>query len=524
MKQPPLVQFLQDPANHCERPERVELLETHISWVFLTDRFAYKLKKPVRFAFVDFSTVAKRKEACFDELRLNRRLAPDVYLDVRPLAEARDGGYRWAGPGEPVEPVDWVVKMRRLPAHACLLQRLQEGSVSDRQIEALANFFADYYRQQAPLTLQAEQVRARLAELIRSNQADLCRILPDHCQFAEQVHDKQLAYLASHAELFDSRVCDGRFVDGHGDLRPEHIYLLPQPVVIDCIEFSPQLRHLDILDELGFLSMECDHIGHPEVGERIIERYRQVTGDHGPASLLAFYKSYRACVRAKVCALRGAQAQGSTRTATLSRAVVYLAMAEREQSQLSRPRLIVVSGLMGTGKSTLAVMLAERLGAKLLQTDQLRRDKFGSSSERAGYGEGLYRRSLREEIYDDLLRRADELLEHRHSVVLDGTFSAAQHRQAAQQLADRQQADYLLVRCECPRELAIDRIEQRRSQRQTTSEARGELYDRQAAAWEADGAARPGEVVDTRLPVQQQVDQVLTRMAALSAAAAGQPT
>jgi aminoglycoside phosphotransferase family enzyme/predicted kinase len=519
MNQPPLVQFLVDPDNYPERPESVELMETHISWVFLTDRFAYKLKKPVRFDFLDFSTVAQRQQACRDELLLNRRLARDVYLDVRPLVAKPEGGFRWGGPGEPV---DWIVKMRRLPTHACLLDRLGQGNITDRQIETLAEFLANFYRQQAPLTLQAEQVRVQLAERVRSNHADLCRSLPQHRELVQQLHAEQLSYLTTHAGLLDSRVCDGRYVEGHGDLRPEHIYLLPQPVVIDCIEFSSDLRRLDILDELGFLSMECDFAGYPQVGDRIVQRYGEVAGDHAPASLLDFYKSYRACVRAKVCALRGAQAVGATQSDAFTRAAEYLTVAQRGQPHPIRSILIAVSGLMGTGKSTLAAAVAERLGARLLQTDQLRRDKFGSSRQQAEFGEGLYHESLREEIYRDLLRQGEQMLQEGHSVILDGTFSSAWSRQAVQELADRHQVDYLIVRCECPREMAIDRIEQRRKDPRTTSEARLELYNQQADAWERDVLpALPLEVVDTSRPVELQTEQVLARVAAFPLAALG---
>ena len=190
--QPPLVQFLMDPASYSERPKHVELIETHISWVFLTERFAYKLKKPVRFSFLDFSTPAKRHRACLDELRLNRRLAADVYLDVLPLVELPEGGFRWRGPGEPL---DWVVKMQRLPAAACLLQRLKQGQVGPRQIDVLAKFLAEFYRQQPPLTLRPEEIRGQLAQLIRSNQTDLCQYLPQQINRINLIHAGQLRLL-----------------------------------------------------------------------------------------------------------------------------------------------------------------------------------------------------------------------------------------------------------------------------------------------------------------------------------------
>jgi predicted kinase len=291
--------------------------------------------------------------------------------------------------------------------------------------------------------------------------------------------------------------------------------LLPQPVVIDCIEFSSDLRRLDILDELAFLSMECDAGGYPHVGEQIVQRYREVTGDPGPVSLLAFYKSYRACVRAKVCALRAIQESGTAHATAMAQALKYLKISQREQLLMIPQRLIVVSGLMGTGKSSLARDVAERLDATLLQTDELRRQKFGASPAGAQYGEGFYRPSLREEVYEALFEQADRLLARGHSVVLDGTFAAARHRHAAQRLAERRRAEFLLVRCQCPRHAAIERIERRRRSGPTTSEARGELFDQQAAEWESDtdGMARP-LVMDTQRPLAQQAEQVVHRLEA----------
>jgi aminoglycoside phosphotransferase family enzyme/predicted kinase len=509
---PPLVEFLCDPAHHAERPRSVELIETHISWVFLTERFAYKLKKPVCFEFLDFSTPARRERACWDELRLNRRLAPEVYLDVLPIAKRADGSLQWEGPGEPV---DWVVKMRRLPADACLLQQLKQGAVSDRQIRSLADFLAEFYLQQAPLMLQPERVRGQLTELIHSNRTDLLRLLPDERPRIERLHSAQFKYVASHANLLDGRVCDGRYVDGHGDLRPEHIYLLPQPVVIDCIEFADNLRHLDILDELAFLSMECDMSGYAHVAEQIVRRYRELSGDRGPRSLLNFYKTYRACVRAKVHALRSAQESGQACAAARSRAIDYLTMAEREQTHHVPSRLIIVSGLMGTGKSSLAQGIAERLGATLLQTDAIRRGTFGAPAGAARYGEGIYQPERRDEIYGQLCREAERGLERGESVVLDGTFAAARHRRTARELAEQYGADFVIIRCHCPREVAIERIEHRRQSGPTMSDARAELFDRQAAEWETDlDALPPALVIDTRAPLDRQVEQVLGQIQA----------
>ncbi len=508
-RQPAIVEYLQHPANYLDRPRSVDCIETHISWVFLTDRFAYKLKKPVRYSFLDFSTPEKRHQACLDEVRLNRRLAPDIYLEAVPVRLAANGRLSWSDAGVPT---DWMVKMRRLPEEACLHFRLTQDRLTPRELDILADYLADFYAQQPPLTLIPEQVRNRIVAQIRSNQSDLCEFLPQQINRINLLHAAQLRYVTTHKELLDGRVCDGRFVEGHGDLRPEHIYLTPRPAIIDCLEFSAPLRQLDIADELSFLAMECDLLKQSAVGEQILARYAEVTGDRPPTSLLAFYKAYRACVRAKVHALRATQSNGQARVGSLKRAGEYLESAEQYLRHLGRGLLVAVAGLMGTGKTTLASALADMLGATLLQSDQIRRQKFGTSSSPANFNAGIYRPEMREDVYRQLFECSGHLLQSGATVILDATFTSAAHRQRIRELAAAFDADFLLVQCECPREVALQRIEQRRAGRESASEARRELYDRQAALWEPPVDGPELLRIDSELPVVQQVEQVFEQL------------
>ena len=322
----PLVEWLLRPEAYAERPAGVTLVETHISWVFLTDRYAYKLKKPVHFEFLDFSTLAARRVACEQEVRLNRRLAPDVYLGLaaverdsggnftlvepEPAARSSDSG-AVASNGEPVS--DWLVKMRRLPVNRTLAELVRAGQLGCADTERLIACLTDFYRRAAPLPLEPQPYRAALERHVRANRAELlncenvepeqttCGLSPSAVR---RIHAAQLQLLMLRPELFDVRVRAGRIVDGHGDLRPEHIYLLPEPAIIDCLEFSDELRHADVADELSFLAEECDFIGAGELGRRLAGQVLARLGDQPPAELLAFYRSYRACVRAKVAALR----------------------------------------------------------------------------------------------------------------------------------------------------------------------------------------------------------------------------
>jgi aminoglycoside phosphotransferase family enzyme/predicted kinase len=510
VQEPKIIEFLRNPNSYGEHPKEVQLIETHVSWVFLTERFAYKLKKPVRFSFLDFSTAQKRRDACEDELRLNRRLAPDVYLAVVPIWQTAQGKFRWQGEDEPI---DWVVKMRRLPEEVNLQHRLVNNALTERELETLAEHLAAFYQQQPPLTLRPEEMRKRLVEQIRDNLSDLCQSLPDQINRLNLLHAAQLRYVTTHRELLDGRVCDGRYVEAHGDLRPEHIYLLSRPRIIDGLEFSRSLREMDIADELSFLTMECERLGHPAVGQRIVDRYTEETGDRPPRSLLAFYRTYRACVRAKVHALHAAQLRSDDRRAELNQASQYLNLAERNQGEMGRGLVVAVCGLMGSGKSTLAAALADTLGGTLLQTDQIRRDRFGKGTGGEAFGEGVYQAEKRNVVYAQLLTQCSQLVESGATVIVDGTFAEVKHRRRLKELAAAHQAGCLFVRCECPREICLQRIEQRRNNGHSVSEAREELYDQQAAAWAPLQSDETFIHVDSRQSVAIQLDEVLKALA-----------
>lgn len=294
------VAFLGRPQAYPERPRSVESVETHMSWVFLTDRHAYKLKKPVRYDSLDFSTPELRRRDCDEELRLNRRLAPDVYLGVVELAWDPSRGLALEGAGEPV---DWLVWMRRLPAERMLDERIRRGKIEEAEVRGAAHALAKFYAGAAKADISASEYRRHLEEGVRGDRRELCRRgfgLPR--DRVERLADAQLAFLERYSALFDQRVRDGRIVEGHGDLRPEHICLTPEPVIIDCLEFSRALRMLDPADELCFLALECERLGSPAVGRWFLDGYSRVTGDEPPAALLRFHRIYRALRRAVLAA------------------------------------------------------------------------------------------------------------------------------------------------------------------------------------------------------------------------------
>ena len=521
-----IVEHLRRREAYKERPASVELKETHISWVFLTDRFAYKLKKPVRFEFLDFSSPEARRLACEEELRLNARLARGVYLRVLPITATADGKLSLDGRGMPI---DWVVKMRRLPEESLLDALIARGAVTTAQIDELATFLAKFYYGLSPLTTEARAYRQTLEAHVRANRGEL--LSAEHAldaSLTKRVHAAQLRFLFAESEQLESRVCDGRIVEGHGDLRPEHICLETPPAVFDCIEFNAEYRRLDAADELAFLAMECDRLDADWIGRRVIEAYRQKTGDYFSPALWNFYKCYRACVRAKVAALREAERvvdpahDGQPVERPARAAAEYLRLADRYAAKLGPPAAIVVSGLMGSGKTTLAEALAETLGAELIQTDAVRREMFGPSPEPASFEQGVYRPENRQRVYSEVFRRAEQALQSGLSVILDGAFLAADERRQAWRLAETAGAIPLVVRCVCPPEVARERIAQRVAKGASLSEARADLYDLQSARLEPDTPGFVPLAIDTTYGRGQQIASIASQLRRLLAGHLGQ--
>ena len=294
------VAFLKQPHSYPEPTTEVKAVETHRSWVFLTDQYAYKLKKPGRYAFLDVSTISARKYYCEEELRLNKRLAGDVYITTVPLIIDRAGKIELGGTGSIV---DWLVKMRRLPADCMLDVAIEHKKIPREQIRGVAQKLAKFYRASAPIGITPSDYRSGFERDIHANFDELSRPLFGlRRDLVEAPCAAQLKLLSQAPALFDRRSREGRIIEAHGDLRPEHVCLLePEPVIIDCLEFSRELRTLDAAADLAFLAQECERLGAAWVGQIVFEVYSEVTHDRPPAILISFYKSYWACLRAKLC-------------------------------------------------------------------------------------------------------------------------------------------------------------------------------------------------------------------------------
>jgi aminoglycoside phosphotransferase family enzyme/predicted kinase len=455
-----LIRFLSDSATYPGNPS-VELVETHISLVFLAGNDVYKLKKPVKFDFLDFSTVEHRKSACENELRLNRRMAESVYLDVIPIRRKLNGKLTLGG-SEHDEVVDWLVHMRRLREDRTLAARFLQTDPDQVavDIQETARFLAAFYAAQAPAMVRTDAFRQHMREHIEENQSLLTEYATsEHDRdLIQRIHTSQLRFLYTHRDIIDARVLDGRIVDGHGDLRPDHIYIYKSPLVIDCIEFNRDYRTNDVIDELAFLAVCSDRLGQPQVGESLFSQYQQVSNDHCDPQLIAFYKSYRACVRAKVAVLRGQQQDGLACGESACKVQEYLQLARRYIESLNPPLVLMVGGLMGSGKSTLARELRTRLSAELVSSDDVRLPSPPEQEYvKSDFSKGKYAPSQRLANYRRMIEIARQLAPRNKAFIFDGTFTKKASRQLVADFAESIGARLLQVECECPREEALTR-------------------------------------------------------------------
>jgi aminoglycoside phosphotransferase family enzyme len=298
------LQWLADAANYSPPPARVEVIETHMSWVFLVGDLAYKLKKPVTYPFLDFSTLGAREADCRDELRLNRRLAPGVYLGLMRLQRDAGGRLSLVDENGPLaatgETIDWLVRMRRLPAVRSLEAAIGRGDLQPAQIETLGAVLAAFYCHLPPAELSATDYLDLLHAQHRLDRIALTHKPSLDAGVVQRILDGIARFLREDCVLLQARVAAGRVVEGHGDLRPEHVFLLDAPVVIDCLEFNRDLRRVDWADEIAFLGIECERLGAPWVGPMLTAAIGTALDDPVDDRLFDFHGATRACLRARL--------------------------------------------------------------------------------------------------------------------------------------------------------------------------------------------------------------------------------
>jgi uncharacterized protein len=480
-----LIEELSRPAAYPGAVGRVEVRQTHISAVFLAGPHAYKVKKPVDFGFLDFRTLGQRRHFCEEEVRLNRRLAPAVYLGVVPVTRGPDG-LTVEGEGEAVE---WAVKMVRLPDDAMLRECLRRGEVGAGRLEELARRLAAFY---AAAEGGAHVASFGRFEVVAGNarenlgQSAAAVGVTVSAAVFERLRARTEEALARLRPLIESRAARGVPRDTHGDLRLSHVYLFPDKpppddlVLIDCVEFSERFRYADPVADVAFLSMDLTYVGRRDLAEAFAAAYLGAAGDAEGRALLPFYAAYRAAVRAKVEGLEAAEAEvpEAERSAAQAKARAHwlLALGELEEPG-RRPGLVLVAGLPGSGKSTLARGLAERAGFEVLRSDAVRKELAGAAVGR----EDIYTAEWTERTYAECLRRAEGLLLEGRRVLVDATFREEARRRTFLGAARRLGVPGLLLVCRAGPEAVRQRLASRGGD---VSDADWHVYLELAAGWQ----------------------------------------
>ena len=492
----PLVGALLDPRAYPHGTPAVEMVETHISFIFLAGDFAYKVKKPVNYGFLDFTTLEKRRHFCQREVELNRRICPEVYLGVEEIRQ-KAGGYTVGGPGRTVE---YAVKMRRLSPESSLELLLKQGRISAQDIERIAARIARFHHRTGTgprITSYGdlEAVRQNVKENFLQTEGSVGSAL------SRETYDDLVAYsqafMSVRKDVFRSRAQEGRVRDCHGDLHVAQIFLESPSEdgswdgisIIDCIEFNERFRCSDVTENIAFLAMDLDFNGRPDLSCDFVEAYARESGDNGIFDLLDFFKVYRAYVRGKVACFRTGQShlQKDTRLEALETARAYFELAHSYLPMFPKPAVILTCGVTGTGKSTLAAELASRWSMAHVSSDLVRKNLAGIDPRDHRYesfGEGIYSPQFSALTYETMLSEAKQHLQEGETVILDGTFRRSEERARALALAEGLPGETWIVECRLREEQARERLQNRMARGDSVSDGRWELYHQQMAQWE----------------------------------------
>jgi len=438
--------------------ERAAIVETHISTLFFVGDRVFKLHKPVRFGFLDFRDRTSRRADCEREVMLNRRLAPDVYLGVADVV--LDGA-----------PLDHMVVMRRLPEECRLTGIASTGDEFTGWLLAVAEALVSFHRSAArsPEISHAATAVALRADW-EANFVETDRFVGEILDESDEVEIRRraLGWVDGREGLLAARIASGRVCDGHGDLQADDIFCLDDGVrILDCIEFSDQLRYVDVCADAAFLAMDLERLGHPEAAARFLLAYQELADDRFPEPLLHHYLAARAYVRAKVSCLRADQ--GAPGAAAQARELQRIA-----RDHLRRPQVTVVliGGLPGSGKSTLASGLGDARGWTILRSDEIRKEARGSLGERIAQDPaGHYGHDATDAVYGELLHQAERALGRAESVILDASWIDGRQRDAAREMAARTSSELVELCCEVPLGEADRRILRRLAEGSSVSEA-----------------------------------------------------
>jgi len=502
-----LIQALLDPAAYPHPVAKIELIETHISWVLLTGRYAYKIKKNIQFDFLDFSTLEKRHFYCKEELRFNSRFAPDLYLDVVPITGSPQTA-KINGSGEIIE---YAVRMKQFDGSQLLSRIADKGCLNSDIIDQLAELIANFHHNASSDT--ANDRFGTPQEIHHWFQGNVTNIQPliHHKTLLEQI--SKLAQwgdktLLKHSRLIELRKKHGFVRECHGDLHLGNIALINHQVTpFDGIEFNPGLYWIDVISEIAFVVMDLQQRGLDQLAYRFLNHYLSKNGDYAGITLLPYYLVYRALVRCKVALLRWQQHQNQQ---DLHEAESYAGLAEN-YSQPETPRLLITHGYSGSGKSTLSTLLAEHLGMIHLRSDVERKRLMDTASQVADneVNQGAYTAENVQFVYHRLAELASSILDAGFTVLIDAAFLQTSQRGLFAELAAKKQVDFLILDFYAPEQELKQRVSARQKSGNDASEATLTVLEHQLKTAQAISVTEPGEIIRIDTCAEDAIDKLL---------------
>jgi aminoglycoside phosphotransferase family enzyme/predicted kinase len=490
-----LLGHLKNPRVYGNDVKSVVMLQTHISFVALTGKFAYKVKKPVNFDFLDFSTIEKRKHFCEEELRLNKRLCPDLYLDVVSIT-VKDNHLEINGDGKVV---DYAVKMKEFPQEKIMTKLLEKGKIDEELIKKICYILVEFYKKgERSSDIDSygtiKSIKMNTDENFEQTESFVDITIPQKTyHFIKKATNE---FLNQKKKVIEERIKNGFIRDCHGDLHSGNIVVLKDDICIfDCIEFNNRFRYSDIASDIGFLAMDLDFLGRPYLSSYLIEQYSEKSGDFDIFHILNFYKCYRAYVRGKVIGFKlndptidRGEKQKIIETANkyFDLAYYYSELFSRDLTKDTRPILFITSGLTGTGKTTLARKISVDYHANIISSDAVRKeiegvDKYERHHEE--YNTGLYSPNKMLYTYEKIMEKAEVFLKKGENVILDATFKTQELRDMAKKLANENNTFFLVLYCNCPENIVKQYLKER-VKKKSISNGRWEIYVRQKDSFE----------------------------------------
>ena len=512
---PDMVQTLLKPEIYPEATEGVELEQTQMSFVFLTDDYAYKVKKPVNLGYLDYTTLENRLFYCKKEVELNKRLCPDAYLGVVTINRQQDS-FSINGAGDVIE---YAVMMRRLPRELMMDSLLESNGVTTGMINRLADKIAAFHRQaetneEISTFGRIDTISQNAEENFSQTEKYIGRTISSH-QY-QQIKGYCRSFIRENVSLFEKRVKDNRIRDCHGDLHTSHICFENGICIYDCIEFNDRFRYGDTASEVAFLAMDLDHHGRADISRSFVKEYIAKSHDVELKKLLNFYKCYRAYVRGKVASFKlddpyitKGEQEKAVETAN---SYFYLAHSYVK----SVPILFITTGLVGSGKTALSQALAERMGFVVLSSDVTRKRlaQIPETEHRfEEYDSGIYSPDFSRKTYDAMLAEAKDILAEGGSVIMDASFVKAEERKRVKALAEEMNASFFILECKSDEETTRRRLS-RRLEQGSVSDGRWEIYLLQKKRFEPVVEVPPQKrvIIDTTQPIDKMVRYVLDKV------------